>query len=82
MGTERDMLQLTFGRAVRDGLTVAPDREATSRLLEAMAIHRSRTHTDDPGTVSEMFESVGIRRSRPMQRLPRQRLPKRSLSRS
>jgi dTDP-4-dehydrorhamnose 3,5-epimerase len=52
----QDLLSLTLSAAARDGQTVTPDGEELVPLLHGMRIRRSRTHTDDRGTLTEMLD--------------------------
>lgn len=51
-----DLLSLTLAAAERDRQTVTADGDELVPLLHGMTIHRSRTHTDDRGTLTEMLD--------------------------
>ncbi len=50
-----DLLEQTRAAAIRDRQTVA-DGEQLVPLLHGMSIRRTRTHTDDRGTLTEMLD--------------------------
>ena len=51
-----ELLQRTVGAAIRDAQTVTPEGAPIAGLLDGMSIHRSPTHTDDRGTLTEIFD--------------------------
>ncbi len=53
----RDLLERTLGPAIRDQQTVTPDGVEIAPLLDGMSIHRSPTHTDDRGTLTEIVDA-------------------------
>jgi dTDP-4-dehydrorhamnose 3,5-epimerase len=53
----QDLLDRTLAAAVRDVQTVTPEGVSTAKLLHGMAIHRSPTHTDDRGTLTEIWDA-------------------------
>ena len=42
--------------AARDRQTVTSESVPVAGLLHGMSVHRSRVHTDDRGTLTEMFD--------------------------
>jgi dTDP-4-dehydrorhamnose 3,5-epimerase len=50
------LLERTLAASIRDRQTVTPEGVSTARLLHGMSIHRSPTHTDDRGTLTEMLD--------------------------
>ena len=55
-GPSTDLLDRTLGAAERDRQTVTSEGKSTSQLLHGMSIHRSPTHTDDRGTLTEILD--------------------------
>jgi dTDP-4-dehydrorhamnose 3,5-epimerase len=51
-----DLLERTLAGAVRDKQTVTPEGAPTTTLLHGMSIHRSPTHADDRGTLTEILD--------------------------
>ena len=52
-----DLWEATLGASIRDEQTVTPEGATLAPLLHGMSIHRSVTHTDDRGTLTEMLDS-------------------------
>ena len=55
--TPAELLDQTLGDARRDKQTVTPEGATLAPLLHGMSIHRSVTHTDDRGSLTEMLDS-------------------------
>lgn len=51
-----DILKETLAAATQDKATVAADGRALRRLTHGVVIRRLTTHTDDRGTVTELFD--------------------------
>jgi dTDP-4-dehydrorhamnose 3,5-epimerase len=50
------ILEQTLAKAVRDGPTVTADGRSLQRLTEGVVIHDLPTHTDERGSVVELFD--------------------------
>ncbi|HXT78246.1 MAG TPA: hypothetical protein VN702_01675 [Acetobacteraceae bacterium] len=50
------LLETTLAAAVQDVATVTPDGASLRRLTHGVTIRRLVTHTDDRGTVTELFD--------------------------
>jgi len=50
------LLERTLDAASRDVQTVTPEGASLAPLLEGMSIHRSPTHSDERGTLTEIFD--------------------------
>ena len=50
------LLEQTLAAAVRDRQTVTPEGATIAPLLHGMSLHRSPTHTDDRGTLTEILD--------------------------
>ena len=56
MPDHTDALRQTLDAAERDRQTVRPDGGRVDGLLEGMRSHRSRVHTDERGSLTELFD--------------------------
>lgn len=54
--TGPDLLALTLGAAVQDGVTVTPAGVPLRRLTHGVQLRRLPTHADERGTVTELFD--------------------------
>lgn len=56
MNDDLDPLERTLSAAVQDAQTVTPAGEPLIGLLDGMRMRRARTHTDERGTLTEIFD--------------------------
>jgi len=54
--TERSHLDLTLAAATRDVQTVTPKGEIIAELIEGVSIREAKTHTDERGSVVEIYD--------------------------